>query len=86
MKISELPEWAREAFAVNKVEELNRVQSALCDAALFTNNNLLLCAPTGPFHVWFAPHRVLDYTIHRLLCVCVCFSLSQVPARPTLPS
>ncbi len=45
--ISELPEWAREAFLVNKVDKLNRVQSQLCDAALFSNQNLLLCAPTG---------------------------------------
>ncbi len=45
--IADLPRWAQEAFLVNKVERLNRVQSNLCDAALFSNDNLLLCAPTG---------------------------------------
>lgn len=47
MSINDLPEWAREAFFVNKVDKLNRVQSALCEAALFSAQNLLLCAPTG---------------------------------------
>lgn len=47
VKISELPAWAQEAFAVNGVTELNRVQSQLCDCALFSAENLLLCAPTG---------------------------------------
>ncbi len=45
--ISDLPPWAQDAFAVSKVERLNRVQSQLCDCALFSNENLLLCAPTG---------------------------------------
>ena len=29
------------------MESLNRIQSAVCDAALFSGENLLMCAPTG---------------------------------------
>ena len=29
------------------MDSLNRVQSAVCDAALFSGENLLICAPTG---------------------------------------
>ncbi len=47
MSVEDLPTWAQDAFLVNKVDRLNRVQSQLCDAALFSNENLLLCAPTG---------------------------------------
>jgi len=43
--ISELPEWARKAFA--GMRSLNRIQSRVCNAALFSAENLLLCAPTG---------------------------------------
>lgn len=43
--IEELPEWARSAFAGMKT--LNRVQSRVCDSALFSAENLLVCAPTG---------------------------------------
>ena len=45
---TDLPSWAQLAFASNeKVKNLNRVQSQLCDCALFSGENLLLCAPTG---------------------------------------
>jgi len=44
-KIDDLPEWARPAF--KGMATLNRVQSRVCDAALFGTSNLLLCAPTG---------------------------------------
>ena len=44
-EISELPEWARKAFA--GMRSLNRIQSRVCNAALFSAENLLLCAPTG---------------------------------------
>ncbi|PJF17760.1 hypothetical protein PSACC_02423 [Paramicrosporidium saccamoebae] len=43
--IATLPEWAQLAFA--GVEKLNRVQSRLKTTALDTDDNLLLCAPTG---------------------------------------
>ena len=44
-EISELPEWSRKAFA--GMRSLNRIQSRVCNAALFSAENLLLCAPTG---------------------------------------
>jgi len=43
--ISEIPEWARPAFPGMKA--LNRIQSRVCDAALYSSENLLICAPTG---------------------------------------
>jgi pre-mRNA-splicing helicase BRR2 len=43
--ISSLPTWAQGAFSTYK--SLNRIQSRLADAALNTDENLLLCAPTG---------------------------------------
>lgn len=44
-EITELPEWARKAF--KGMRSLNRIQSRVCNAALFSAENLLLCAPTG---------------------------------------
>ena len=44
-EVSELPEWSRKAFA--GMRSLNRIQSRVCNAALFSAENLLLCAPTG---------------------------------------
>lgn len=43
--IKELPEWAQPAF--DGMSSLNAVQSKVCDTALHTANNMLLCAPTG---------------------------------------
>lgn len=43
--ISSLPSWAQPAFA--SYRSLNRIQSRLSDTALHTDENLLLCAPTG---------------------------------------
>lgn len=43
-KIEELPEWAQPAFTGMK--SLNRIQSRVCDSALFTGENMLICAPT----------------------------------------
>ncbi|VDK17837.1 unnamed protein product, partial [Anisakis simplex] len=43
--IVELPKYAQPAFEGYKT--LNRIQSKLCDAALKTDEHLLLCAPTG---------------------------------------
>lgn len=42
--ISKLPQWARAAFTVPR---LNRVQSELFPVAFGTDEPLLLCAPTG---------------------------------------
>lgn len=43
--ITELPAWAQPAFAGMK--SLNRVQSRLAPVLLGTDENILLCAPTG---------------------------------------
>jgi pre-mRNA-splicing helicase BRR2 len=43
--IKDLPPWTHAAF--KGMDKLNRVQSKLCDVALKTSENLLLCAPTG---------------------------------------
>ena len=43
--IDRLPAWARTAFA--GYERLNRIQSRIFPAAFETNENLLVCAPTG---------------------------------------
>lgn len=45
VSIDFLPPWAQMAFAGYKT--LNRIQSRIFDAAFHTNQNLLVCAPTG---------------------------------------
>ncbi|KAF9624234.1 hypothetical protein IFM89_008969 [Coptis chinensis] len=46
IKISAMPDWAQPAFK-GSTTQLNRVQSKVYETALFTAENLLLCAPTG---------------------------------------
>lgn len=45
VQISELPHWAQLAF--EGYESLNRIQSRIYPSAFFSNENLLVCAPTG---------------------------------------
>lgn len=45
VKISSMPEWAQPAF--KGMTQLNRVQSKVYETALFSADNILLCAPTG---------------------------------------
>ncbi|KAH7681139.1 RNA helicase protein [Dioscorea alata] len=45
IKISMMPEWAQPAF--EGMKQLNRVQSRVYETALFSPENILLCAPTG---------------------------------------
>lgn len=45
--ISQLPRWARPVFVDAGVKELNPVQSRMYEAAMNSNENVLLCAPTG---------------------------------------
>jgi activating signal cointegrator complex subunit 3 len=45
VSIDELPDWAQLAFEGYK--SLNRIQSRIYPAAFFSNENLLVCAPTG---------------------------------------
>lgn len=44
-EVSELPAWAQPAFG--EIRSLNRIQSRMVPAALYSSNNILLCAPTG---------------------------------------
>lgn len=45
VQISELPDWAQQAF--EGMKELNRVQSRVSETALYSSENMLVCAPTG---------------------------------------
>jgi len=44
-EISSLPDWAQVGF--KGMKSLNRIQSRVCETALFTAENMLVCAPTG---------------------------------------
>lgn len=48
MPIERLPKYAQPAF--EGFTYLNRIQSRLCKAALESDQNLLLCAPTVSVH------------------------------------
>ncbi|KAI1727001.1 sec63 brl domain-containing protein [Ditylenchus destructor] len=43
--ISDLPKWAQAGFS--NIQSLNRIQSRISKAALHSDENLLICAPTG---------------------------------------
>lgn len=45
LQISDLPAWAQPAFA--GFEKLNRIQSRIYPTAFNSNENILVCAPTG---------------------------------------
>ena len=45
LQIGALPEWAQLAFAGYKA--LNRIQSRIYSCAFTSNENMLVCAPTG---------------------------------------
>ena len=45
IQISELPDWMHPAF--EGMKELNRIQSRVSQTALYTAENILMCAPTG---------------------------------------
>ena len=50
VQITELPEWAQLAFGGYK--SLNRIQSRIFHTAFSSNENMLVCAPTGvPKHL-----------------------------------
>lgn len=47
VSISDLPEWSRPAFPASESSSLNPIQSKIFPQAFGTDENLLLCAPTG---------------------------------------
>jgi pre-mRNA-splicing helicase BRR2 len=65
VKIEDLPEWAQGGFEGMKT--LNRVQSRVVDCALFSPENLLLCAPTGAGKTNVAVCTIMhEIGLHRL--------------------
>lgn len=62
-RISDMPEWAQAAFSAGETSTLNRVQSKVYPIAFESDENLLLCAPTGAGKTnvaMLAALRVLD--------------------------
>lgn len=47
ISISELPDWAQEAFPSKETVTLNQIQSKVYPRVFENDSNLLLCAPTG---------------------------------------
>jgi len=45
VKVKDMEEWAQKAFS--STEHLNPLQTKCFSAALHTEENLLICAPTG---------------------------------------
>jgi len=65
VRIEDLPSWAHPAFEGMKT--LNRVQSRVVDCALFSPENLLLCAPTGAGKTNVAVLTIMhEVAMHRL--------------------
>lgn len=90
--VEKLPKYAQAGFEGFKT--LNRIQSKLYRAALETDHNLLLCAPT----VSASGRLLVDFQSCFEMCVPLCvkqasgdlqlrFSLPppRVPGRPTWP-
>lgn len=59
--VSDMPAWAREAFAVPK---LNRIQSKLYPIAFGTDEPILLCSPTGAGKI---PIFIRNYSVLTFL-------------------
>ncbi|OWB77554.1 hypothetical protein B5S32_g1724 [[Candida] boidinii] len=47
IEITELPKWAQTAFPGNETKTLNRIQSKVYPSAFQSDENILMCAPTG---------------------------------------
>lgn len=67
--IGELPQFAQGAFEGFK--QLNRIQSKLCESALKSDDNLLLCAPTV-LKLNFPCHLIINRSLY----------IFRVPAKP----
>lgn len=62
--IDKLPKYAQAAF--EGLRDLNRIQSRLCNVAIETDENLLLCAPTVN-EIIVVEHCLV--TLHALLAL-----------------
>lgn len=47
IEITELPKWAQTAFPGDETKTLNRIQSKVYPSAFQSDENILMCAPTG---------------------------------------
>lgn len=47
LPVSTLPSWAQESFPSNETSTFNRIQSKIYPMAFESDDNLLICAPTG---------------------------------------
>lgn len=64
VSVSEMPEWSRKAF--ENMKSLNRIQSKVYQHAMFTSENMLLCAPTGAGKTNVAMLSILhEMSLHR---------------------
>ena len=77
--ISELKEWMHPAFAGMK--SLNRIQSRVCNTALYTSENILMCAPTGAGKTNVAMLTIL----HEVSSFSLAFCTSYVLLRANVP-
>ena len=64
--ISSLPNWVKPAFPVNEVKTLNAIQSKVYPSALNTDENILICAPTGAGKTNIALLTILRIMSHHL--------------------
>jgi hypothetical protein len=69
VRIDELPEWAQLAFG--GYATLNRIQSRIFQTAFASNENMLVCAPTGECcSVTFETFGAASCAQARLPCPC----------------
>lgn len=66
IEIIELKEWMHPAF--KGMKSLNRIQSRVCNTALYTSENILMCAPTGAGKTNVAMLTIL-HEVCFILCV-----------------
>ena len=62
--IQDYPSWTHDAF--QGMDKLNRIQSKVCDAALNSSENMLLCAPTGAGKTIVETSLLIGYTEFKL--------------------
>lgn len=65
VEITDLPDWAQPAF--KGMKSLNRVQSRVSDCALYSSENMLVCAPTGEAVETWMPCAVLPCVLTMAL-------------------
>ncbi|CDO93346.1 unnamed protein product [Kluyveromyces dobzhanskii CBS 2104] len=64
VQIQNMPKWAQSAFPTSETTSLNRIQSEVYPTAFLSDNNILLCAPTGAGKTNVAMLTVLRAMVH----------------------